>query len=277
MSVELPVARVVHLSDLHFGDQFENREEWWHEVFARTPLQGRYRHDYAAAVSLRLILEEIRADAAAHGVPLVVVHTGDLTAAGKEAEFAVGAAFLQGLGEVHEVPGNHDLWGYEAGQAPGWYSRHFPDLLPVICLGGRIILYRLNSNKHSEPFWDATGRVELSAVEEMRAHAALHPAAIRVVLMHHPIRVTGAADEALLRLDDREQVGELLGGMDVVMSGHVHVSQAHTAADRGPMQCIAGTATQMGHGKSFLVTDVYEGGFDVREYGMRGLQFAETD
>lgn len=103
-----PIARIVHLSDLHFGDQLENREKWWHKLGAQTPIKNLYTHDYQAIQALDRILYEITEQATASDVPLLLVHTGDLTASGRQNQFQTGESFLNKHGVGHEVPGNHD-------------------------------------------------------------------------------------------------------------------------------------------------------------------------
>lgn len=267
---DLPIARIIHLSDLHFGDQLENREQWWHKHLAATPLQGRYTHDYTAAISLQRILHEITQQAQDAGVPLILVHTGDLTANGAEPEFSVGQSFLRTLGEVHSIPGNHDKWGYTNQRPPHWYQNHFPTLQPIPCLNGRIILYPLDSNKHSQFIWDATGTISPQTLDQICTHIAGHPDATRIVLTHHPIHVEGPNDDPRLRLDNRDQIAHRLAaaGANLIVSGHVHISQQHEPTPLRPLQCIAGSATQIRAPKTFLVIDTYPDGFDPQEYIM---------
>ncbi|MFN7938597.1 MAG: metallophosphoesterase [Bryobacteraceae bacterium] len=260
-----PIARIIHLSDLHFGDQLANREEWWHKLAA--PLvQGLYVHDYQAVCALERILYEITEQATASNVPLLVVHTGDLTAGGKELEFQTGASFLNKLGIVHEVPGNHDKWKFISETPPAWYQAHFPHLEPIVCLNGTIVFFRIDSNK-SWP--DATGMLPAAALREVCADLASHPEAIRIVLMHHPLFVAPQHDNKLLCLDDRETIAKSLAaaGADCVLTGHVHVSQYEPQPDP-PLHFIAGSAAQMCGHKSFLVLDGYCAGFDVQHFAL---------
>ena len=80
---EQPLATLIHISDLHFGPTLENSERHFHRVFAGTIAQGMYPHDYAIARALALSIRALIENRVAHGVPVVVVHTGDLTRMGK--------------------------------------------------------------------------------------------------------------------------------------------------------------------------------------------------
>ncbi len=264
-----PVATIVHLSDLHFGDQLENREEWWHEFFGGTPLQGRFTHDYQAVQSLQLVIREICDHRAAADVPVLFVHSGDLTANGSDEEFAVGQGFLGTLGFVFDVPGNHDKWGFRAGEPQLGYLARFPSAFPLRLREGGITFFGLDSNKHSEPIWDATGMVPTVSLETLSRLMGQQHDGIRIVVIHHPIYWKGTED-ARLRLDAREEIAHQLAasGADLVLSGHVHESRRYESAADRPRQFIAGSAAQLGGPKSFLVVDVYTDGFDCQEYKM---------
>ena len=70
-------------------------------------------------------------------------------------------------------------------------------------------------------------------------------------------------------LEDRETIAKKLtaAGAALVLTGHVHVSQ-YEPQPYPPLHFIAGSATQMGGPKSFLVIDVYPTGFDVQQYSI---------
>lgn len=258
-----PIARILHISDLHFGKKLQNREKLWHKLASRTLIQATYHHDYQATRALQRIFHEIITATEAAAVPLLIVHTGDLTSSGKQAEFQTGETFLCSLGPVHEVPGNHDKWTFAKGQPPAWHRTHFPNLDPIPCLNGQITLFRLDSNKLKP---DARGEVPASALDTLCAQLAADAAPIRIVLMHHPLHVEAPHDDSLLRLANRQEIAKRLAaaGANLVLTGHVHVSQYEPQPCK-PMHFIAGSAAQMGRPKSFLVIDVYSTGFDVQE------------
>ena len=93
---------------------------------------------------------------------------------------------------------------------------------------------------------------------------------IPIAMIHHPVHMNGPEDETLLRLDDSERVARRLAasGVNLVLSGHVHVCRLYEAASFLPAQFIAGSAAQFRGPKNYLAIDIYDSGFDPHEYGM---------
>jgi 3',5'-cyclic AMP phosphodiesterase CpdA len=110
-----------HVSDTHFGSVLANT--------ANGNVRHQDPHSLALCLNLYTALENVRA---AHGLaqaaPLPVVHSGDLTLSGGQAEFAVAQAFMRSRFRIQRdrlggfmgleisddrlamVPGNHDHW-----------------------------------------------------------------------------------------------------------------------------------------------------------------------
>jgi 3',5'-cyclic AMP phosphodiesterase CpdA len=102
MNQQKPFLRIIHLSDLHFGREYD-------EPFSGLSSSYTHPHDRTAAESLLQTLNEI-----AFEEPDIQTHyvvTGDLTATGHPNEFQTVTDYLRRLpGKVSLIPGNHDIW-----------------------------------------------------------------------------------------------------------------------------------------------------------------------
>ena len=172
-----PICKLIHISDTHFGSQFAiDGESLWRKAISRTPGLRRaaalFPHSYQSAVALAIAVRTILRDCTETGVPAVVVHTGDLTASGKQSEFSVGQTFFRhghylengviaGLlmdTEFHQlvfdIPGNHDLWqsGSPKDRASfdSFYGGEYPRIREIKNNSGSVILYGIDSNRSSK-------------------------------------------------------------------------------------------------------------------------------
>lgn len=162
------LARLIHISDTHFGGKFLNDTRLWHWVDEH-PLpivQGRYPHDYAVARLLDIAPHDI-IEATSGDVPLAVIHTGDHTRSGRPSQFRVSDAFLtQGINieesvvglrlplwrpgdcdsdrVLLEIPGNHDTW---KGQYP---NRDWPDCCTLRRGAPAVYVYLVDSNQSED-------------------------------------------------------------------------------------------------------------------------------
>lgn len=224
-----PLATLVHLSDLHFGETFYSQQSWYKQVTRRLP------HDTAIAAALSRALrgsevnpniKGILNDRFERRIPTVVLHTGDLTCSGLASEFATGQKFLidshpatpepAGLrlkdfriapaeGEplwsprLFDIPGNHDLFGcpLQLELFNKTYPGPFPIEYEVPGTGLRVVVYGMNSNQGEMPGarngWGARlkGRVERAQLDELCRLLREGSAAgkIQVVSLHHPLEV----------------------------------------------------------------------------------------
>src|SRR5215213_4799196 len=219
------MARLVHLSDLHFG-----------------------AHDP------RLV--EAVADKADELKPDLIVVSGDFTQRAKTEEFKEACRFLEQLREKgHEVlgvPGNHDVPLYDVLRrflSPLTRYRRFIDetLCPFIELPGVAVL-GINTAR-SLTFKE--GRINRDQVEFIReTFARTRSEALRILVTHHPLfalqvgeqieRAIGRQDMAL---DAVEQ-----SGVDMLLAGHAHHASSEDAGDLvtragGVLVVQAGTAT----------------------------------
>ena len=196
---------IVHLSDLHFG-----------------------RVDARAAAPL---VEQVRALA-----PNVVVVSGDLTQRARTHEFAQARQFLDSLPQPQiVVPGNHDVPAYNllrrVFEPLGKYRRNLSDDLLPAYIDDEVAIFGLNSTlslttKH--------GRLRERDVERVCGTLReLGPSVVRIVVCHHPFDLPrdhtpsdliGSAMTAMRAFAE--------SGVDVILSGHLHLTHTSLTAER---------------------------------------------
>src|SRR5438270_1163559 len=219
------MARLIHLSDLHFG-----------------------AHDDELVAAVERKADELKPD--------LIVISGDFTQRAKTEQFKEACRFLERLRdsghEVLGVPGNHDVPLYDVLRrflSPLTRYRRFIDesLCPFVELPGVAVL-GINTAR-SLTFKD--GRMSHEQVEFIRdTFARSDPRAVRVLVTHHPlleIPVGEGIERAIgrqeLALDAVEEAG-----VDLLLAGHAHHASAHHASDLvtragGALVIQAGTAT----------------------------------
>jgi len=219
------VARIVHLSDLHFG-----------------------AHDPRLVEAVEWQVDELKPD--------LVVISGDFTQRARTEQFREACEFLALLRERgHEVlgvPGNHDVPLYDVLRrflSPLARYRRFIDetLCPFVELPGIAVL-GINTAR-SLTFKD--GRINQDQVKFIRETFARTPGeAMRIIVTHHPLfalpvgsKVDRAIGRQELALDAIEDAG-----VDMVLAGHNHHASSQEASDLvarigGVLVIQAGTAT----------------------------------
>lgn len=223
------MARIVQLSDLHFG-----------------------AHDEAIVAAV-----EREVDAAA---PDLVIISGDFTQRARIEQFQEAGRFLARLRdaghEVLAVPGNHDVPLYDVLRrflSPlRRYKRYIDDTLcPWHQLPGVSVL-GLNTAR-SLTF--SEGRISREQIDFVRTHFADTPAGdLRLLVTHHPLFA--------LPVDDTGVLGKAVGrqelaldaindlGIDLLLAGHNHRASTHHASELvtragGALVIQAGTATSI--------------------------------
>ena len=237
------MARLVHLSDLHFG-----------------------AHDPAIVTAVEREVDAIAPD--------LVIVSGDFTQRARTEEFQEACRFLGRLRDAgHEVlgiPGNHDVPLYDVLRrflSPlTRYRRYIDDeLCPAFGLPGAAIL-GVNTAR-SSTFKD--GRISRDQIDMIRDHFARTAAgSIKILVTHHPLFA--------LPIDESGEFGEAVGrqelaldavadlGVDLLLAGHNHRASTHHARDLvtragGALVIQAGTATSVrtrDEKQSFNVLDV---------------------
>jgi len=256
------MARLVHLSDLHFG-----------------------AHDPRLVEAVERSIDELQPD--------LVVISGDFTQRARTEQFKEACRFLERLRERgHEVigvPGNHDVPLYDVLRrflSPLARYRRFIDetLCPFIELSGVAVL-GINTAR-SLTFKD--GRVSEEQVEFIReTFARVDSNTVRVLVTHHPLfalTIGGEVERAIgrqeLALDAIEEAG-----VDILLAGHAHHASTHHASDLithagGALVVQAGTATSTRvrqQGQSFNTIDIADGCVTITVNGWKHGDFEPAD
>jgi 3',5'-cyclic AMP phosphodiesterase CpdA len=300
---EDPLCSLIHFSDPHFGKSISNQGSVWHKIAAQLPViklvTGLYTHSFDAAAGLARIINRILDDRARRGIPTAVIHTGDLTATGDEAEFREAGTFVEmahydpltrarvGL-ELStnrtmfpflDLPGNHDLWSRKNPRDAAFTARYggaYPRTLDLPTRAGTVRVYALDSNRSTTAQHRlANGEIpaaQIAAVtDELQRHRTA--AAIQVVALHHPLTVNRATRPRMLgfevlKLKQRDAVAAVLkkSGAHLTLAGHVHEAQQHAATPERPLHFIAGTACQIGGTPSFWLLNLFPGRVTYHEF-----------
>jgi 3',5'-cyclic AMP phosphodiesterase CpdA len=219
------MARLIHLSDLHFG-----------------------AHDPQIVEAVERKVEETKPD--------LVVISGDFTQRARTEQFQEACRFLERLRDAgHDllaVPGNHDVPLYDVFRrflSPlTRYMRYIDDTLcPMQEVPGATVL-GINTAR-SLTFKD--GRINDDQMRFIReTFDRTDPNAMRILVTHHPLfalqvgeSITPAVGRSALALD---AIGD--AGVDMLLAGHNHDASVHSARDlvtrAGPALVVqAGTAT----------------------------------
>jgi 3',5'-cyclic AMP phosphodiesterase CpdA len=223
------MARLIHLSDLHFGAHDDRLVE--------------------------AVAERVDAEA-----PDLVVVSGDLTQRARTEQFQEACAFLERLREaghdVLAVPGNHDVPLYDVLRrflSPlTRYKRFIDDTLCPYHETAGVAVLGINTAR-SLTF--SEGRINEEQMEFIReTFARTDPAAMRVLVTHHPLFAlpvgeTGEVGRAVGRSElALDAIAE--AGVDLLLAGHHHTASTHSARDlatrAGPSLVVqAGTATSV--------------------------------
>jgi 3',5'-cyclic AMP phosphodiesterase CpdA len=222
--------KIVHLSDLHFG-----------------------RIDPALVGPL--------AEAVNEAAPTLLVVSGDLTQRARSQQFKEAREFLDRLPRPQVVvPGNHDVPLYDVlsrfARPLDKYRRHISEDVEPVYEDEEMVVAGLNTARSLTRKY---GRVNERQVASLRERLCKYPdEVLKVVVTHHPFDVPAGANER--EIVGRAQMGmEALAacGVDLLLAGHMHVSQTGRTAERYRIQghsalfVQAGTATSTrGRGES---------------------------
>ena len=213
--------RLLHLSDIHFGPP----------------------HYEPAAAGVEELVAERRPD--------LVVVSGDLTQRARAGQFRQARRFLEGLGlPFLAVPGNHDVPMYRFWERLfdryGAYRRHFSTDLEPVFVDDEMEVVGFNTafnmtidngrftGRQLAGVGERFGSGRSGAVQQAPGEPA-HPVSgtpVRIAVAHHPLaalpelmgwRTARRSDEALAAFAE--------AGVDLVLSGHVHVAAVGRAPD----------------------------------------------
>lgn len=240
------MARLVHLSDLHFG-----------------------AHDPQIVSAVEQEVDRARPD--------LVVVSGDFTQRAKTEQFQEACRFLARLRdaghEVLAVPGNHDVPLYDVLRrflSPLTRYRKYVDetLCPFHRLPGAAVL-GLNT---ARSLTIKDGRLNREQIEFVCSEFGRVPESdVRILVTHHPLFALPVDDTGLLGkpLGRQELALDAIQDVkvDLLLAGHNHRASTHRASDLvtragGTLVVQAGTATSVRlreEKQSFNVIDIAEG------------------
>ena len=219
------MARIIHLSDLHFG-----------------------AHDPRLVEGVERQIDEAKPD--------LVVVSGDFTQRARTEQFQEACRFLERLRdaghEVLAVPGNHDVPLYDVFRrflSPlTRYMRYIDDTLcPLHEIPGAAVL-GINTAR-SLTFKD--GRISEDQMKFIRETFERTDAdSTRILVTHHPLFALEVGQSSTRAVGRSELALDAIGdaGVDMLLAGHNHDASVHSARDlvtrAGPALVIqAGTAT----------------------------------
>ena len=258
------MARIVHLSDLHFG-----------------------AHDPRLVAAVEVRVDEAGAD--------LVVISGDFTQRARTEEFEEACHFLTRLKdkghEVIAVPGNHDVPLYDVLRrflSPLTRYRRFIDdeLCPFHELSDAAVL-GINT---ARSLTIKDGRINAEQVEHIRTvFAKVSHDLPRILVTHHPLFA--------LPVGDGPELGKAIGrqesaldaiahaGVDLLLAGHNHRASTHHAPDLvtragSALVVQAGTATSTrvrDEEQSFNLIEVASCDVTVTVQAWDGTGFASRD
>ncbi len=219
------MARLFHISDLHFGLEDSRALEW--------------------------VADCVRAEQ-----PAAVVMTGDLTMRARHREFAAATRWIKSLGvPVIIEPGNHDLPYFNLHERfTDPYGRFHafeaqferPPQLSGTLPGAAIVPLKTTARAQLRLDW-SKGRVGARGLAAtLAAIDALPPGTRALVTCHHPLTEAGTHGKALTQGGTRALAALAQRGVLAVLSGHVHdpFDIIHQTAC-GPVRMIgAGTLSQ---------------------------------
>ena len=256
------MARIVHLSDLHFGAHDDRLVE---------------------AVEARVHDEK----------PDLVVISGDFTQRARTEQFKQACAFLGRLRDAgHEVlgvPVNHDVPLYDVLRrflSPLTSYRRYIDetLCPFHELPTAAVL-GINTAR-SATFKD--GKINDEQVAFIRdTFSRLDPGIPRILVTHHPIFALPTGDGVSEPIKNQENVLAMIAeiGVDILLAGHNHRASHQDSADfvtksMGALVIQAGTATSTrvrGEHQSFNRIMVNGENVEVTLIGWHETEFRDGD
>jgi 3',5'-cyclic AMP phosphodiesterase CpdA len=260
--VERVMARLIHLSDLHFGAHDETLVEAVEQAVGRI------------------------------GPDLVVI-SGDFTQRARTEQFKEACHFLERLRdrghEVLGVPGNHDVPLYDVLRrflSPLTRYRRFIDetLCPFIELPGVAVL-GINTAR-SLTFKD--GRISEQQVEFIHDTFARTDAnAVRILVTHHPLFALKVGEQVERAIGRQELALDAVedAGVDMLLAGHNHHASSQDAGDLvtragGVLAVQAGTAISTRgreQEQSFNAIDIVDGTVTIAVHAWNGDVFEPAD
>ncbi|HYZ86400.1 MAG TPA: metallophosphoesterase, partial [Bryobacteraceae bacterium] len=208
--------------------------------------------------------------------PTVVAVSGDFVQWSREEEFRQARDFIEQLpGRQILVPGNHDMAFLNplrrATQRLRLFRRYITTDKEPFYLDEEIAILGVNTARVTHL---RDGRIrgwQVDRIEERFRN--LHPDVTRILVTHHPFDLPEryTRDELI----GRRVIRRVVGAVDVLLAGHMHISYAGRTATRYKIEgqsaifVQAGTALSTrvrGEVNSFNVLTVDEGKVDINQY-----------
>jgi len=192
----MSAARVLHLSDTHFGTE------------------------QAPVVEAVLAL-------ANELMPEVVVLSGDITQRARTGQFAAARAFLTRLGlPTLVIPGNHDIPLFNVAarilNPYGGYQRAIGKTLEPVFSNERVLAIGVNTTRPSRHKNGEVSREQIDRVCTQLRQARSEQ--LRMVVVHQPVRAVVESDTANLLIGRDAAVPAWVdAGADMVLGGHIHL------------------------------------------------------
>jgi 3',5'-cyclic AMP phosphodiesterase CpdA len=188
---------------------------------------------------------------AARQRPDLVVLSGDITQRARPAQFQAAKAFVDRLGApVLAIPGNHDialfdLWARLTRPYARYTAAFGCELEPVHDTADLLVL-GVNTTRAWRHKNGEVSPAQIDRVAQRLSAASVQQ--LRVVVVHQPVGVTQASDQAnLLRGHRAATQAWSAAGADLVMGGHIHLPFTLALPDlaRRLWAVQAGTAVSM--------------------------------
>ncbi len=232
-----------HLSDLHFGPQFNGH-------------------------LAELILQDIETE---H--PDLVIMSGDWTMRGRISEYEQARNYLRRLPPpVLTIPGNHDQPLHPTGMwdrlVRPWarYKTFIHPETDTVFQGAGLFVIGLNDNHNIIP-----GGIWLPAQRRWmdRELVAASPGLCKVLVMHHHLLWEGKLRPAGQYLPTRTLTRLAGQGVELILNGHTHVPLTKQTP-QGIVVAQSGTTmsgrTRHGHGNTYNRIEITDGQIDVAVY-----------
>ena len=249
---------IVHLSDLHFG-----------------------RVDHTLVEPL---LETIRAIN-----PDVAAVSGDLTQHAFEREFLAASAFLRRLpGRLIVVPGNHDMaflnpWK-RATQRLRMFRQFITNDPEPFYVDDEIAVLGLNTARVTHLRDGRIREWQIAKMEEKMA--SVTHSGTRILVTHHPFDLPQIFPASELVGSGARYFKRVVGCIDLMLAGHMHVSHAgptavrYNIAGESAIFVQAGTALSTRtrtEENSFQVIRTSPGAIEVQQYTTKGDAFLPSE
>lgn len=215
--------------------------------------------------------------------PQFVAISGDFTQHARTSEFERASAFVRSLpGRLILVPGNHDMaflnpWR-RATQRLKLYKQYITHDLQPFYADAEIAILGLSTARVSHLRAGHIREWQIDHMEEVMSIA--EPGAIRILVTHHPFDLPESYRAA--ELIGSHAMKRVVGAVDVLLAGHMHISHAaptairYKLAGRSSIFVQAGTALSTrsrGEPNGFQVIQTSGGRVDVQQYSASEYEF----